>query len=551
MQDIFDQLLTYAKGIWIRKWIVILVAWLVCIVGWPVVMKLPDTFESSAQVYVDTDSLLKPLLKGIALETNPQQQVALMVRTLLSRPNLEKIARLTDLDLKAQTPEQFDRLLEDLKSEIAIKSASTEKRGRNQNQNLFTFSYSSYDPILAKNVVQSTLSTLVENTLGDKREDSDSAHEFLDRQIDEYEQRLVEAENQLKEFKRRNIGVMPGEQGDYYSRLERTKLALRDVELQLKESDIRYQSLNNQLKEERDAADSLTYNQADSNIKTSYDSRIEQMEGDLDQLKLKYTDRHPDIRETTRVLEDLVEKRKQELERIITEIKTTGVNRTVGYQELKFATAEAQAATRSLRVRADSHKARLLELEQKIHTIPEIEAELTALNRDYEITLEKYNELISRRESVQLSQSAEVTSDSFQFRVVEPPRVPSKATGPKRILLHSAVLAGGLVIGLGLAFLLGQARPVFFSSRQLNQITGLTVLGSVSKLHSVEVISRTRRNGFLFVFFGVSLVGLYGVILGLQINPALNQKLINHIPDISGAVSPYIDPILLKLKSML
>ncbi len=545
MQDILDQLLTYAKGIWIRKWIVILVAWLVCIVGWPVVMKLPDTYESTAQVYVDTDSLLKPLLKGIALETNPAQQIALMVKTLLSRPNLEKIARLTDLDLTAQTPEQFDELLEELKEEIIIKSTGTRKRNQ---KNLFTISYESYDPLLAKNVVQSTLSTLVENTLGDKREDSDSANEFLDRQIEEYEQRLVESENQLKEFKRRNIGLMPGAQGDYYSRLERTKLALRDVELQLKESDIRHQSLNNQLKEERHTANSL--NQTGANIQTSYDSRIEQMETSLDQLKLKYTDRHPDIRETARVLDDLVEKRQQEIEQITKEIKETGGNKTEVYQELKFATAEAEAVMRTLRVRAANHKARLAELEQKIHTIPEVEAELTALNRDYEITQDKYNELLDRRESIQLSQNAEVSADSFQFRVVEPPRVPTKATGPKRILIHSAVLSAGLCIGLGIAFLLSQMRPVFFSSKQLNQITGLTVLGSVSKLHSTDIIRRTRRNGFLFIFCGISLIGLYGVILGLQINPALNQKLINNIPDISAAASPYIDPILLKLKSL-
>jgi polysaccharide chain length determinant protein (PEP-CTERM system associated) len=548
MQDIFDQLLTYAKGVWIKKWVVILVAWLVCVVGWPVVMKMPDTYESTSQVYVDTESLLKPLLKGIALQTNPDQQIALMVRTLLSRPNLEKIARLTDLDLRVQTPEEFDELLTDLKEQINIKSAGT--RRRNQ-QNLFTISYQSSDPILAKNVVQSTLSTLVENTLGDKREDSDTANEFLDRQIEEYEQRLVEAENQLKEFKRRNIGLMPGEQGDYYARLERTKLELRDVELQLKEADIRYQSLASQLKEEKAAAAAFSKSSGESNISTSYDARIDQLEENLDQLRLKYTDKHPDIRETARVLEDLKQKRQVEIEEIASELQETGVSRSEIYQELRFATAEAEAAMRSLRVRAENHKLRLQELEKKIHTIPEVEAELSALNRDYNITLEKYNELLNRRESVQLSQNAEINADSFQFRVVDPPRVPTKATGPNRILFHSAVLGGGLMFGLGLAFLISQIRPVFFDTRQLNQVTGLTVLGSVTKLHSVDIIKKTRRNGFLFIFCAIGLIGLYGIILGLQINPALNQKLVNHIPDISAAVSPYLDPILVKLKSWL
>ena len=547
MQDIIEQLLTYARGIWVRKWLVILIAWLVCIVGWPVVLKMPDTYESTSQVYVDTDSLLKPLLKGIALQKDPSQQIALMVKTLLTRPNLEQIARLTDLDLKAQTPEAFDELIVDLKAGIKIKSAGTRRRGA---QNLFTISYNNSDPVLAKNVVQATLSTLVENTLGDKREDSDTAQEFLDQQLAEYERRLIDSEGKLKDFKRRNIGLMPGEQGSYYTRLERTKVELRNVELELKEAQIRYKSLKNQLDSETASAKTLTGSQAEGKLSTSYDSRIEQLEENLDQLKLKYTDKHPDLRETERVLKDLRGKRDKELEELLAEMRSTGVNQTDIYRELKFATAEAEAAMRSLGVRAESHRTRLTELQEKIHTIPEVEAELTALNRGYEITLEKYNELLNRKESVQLSQNAEVSADSFQFRVIDPPRVPTVATGPNRMLFLSAILVGGLGAGIGLVFLISQIRPVFFDTRQLSAITGVAVLGSVTKLHSVEVIRATRRNGLLFIIVGIGLIGMYGAIIGLQLKPELNEKIISHIPDFSDMAAPYINPIISKLKSL-
>ncbi|OMH25684.1 XrtA system polysaccharide chain length determinant [Motiliproteus sp. MSK22-1] len=547
MQDIIEQILTYARGIWVRKWLVLIIAWLVCIIGWPIVLKMPDTYESTSQVYVDTDSLLKPLLKGIALQKDPSQQIALMVKTLLTRPNVEQIARLTDLDLKARTPEEFDELLDNLKASITIKSAGTRRRGA---QNLFTISYSNSDPILAKNVVQATLSTLVENTLGDKREDSDTAQEFLDQQLAEYERRLIDSEGKLKEFKRRNIGLMPGEQGSYYTRLERTKVELRNVELELREAEIRYKSLKNQLDSETATAKSLTGSQAEGKLSSSYDSRIEQLEENLDQLKLKYTDKHPDLRETERVLKDLREKRDTELEELLAEMKSTGVNQTDIYRELKFATAEAEAAMRSLGVRAESHRNRLSELQQKIHTIPEVEAELTALNRGYEITLEKYNELLNRKESVQLSQNAEVSADSFQFRVIDPPRVPSVATGPNRILFHSAILAAGLGLGIGLVFLIGQIRPVFFDTRQLSVVTGVPVLGSVTKLHSMEVIRATRRNGLFFVVVGIGLIGMYGAIIGIQLNPELNERIINHIPDFSDKVAPYINPVISKLKSL-
>lgn len=538
MQEIIDQVLTYLKGVWVRKWYVILVAWMVCIIGWPVVLKMPSIYESKAQVHVDTQSLLKPILRGLTLQTNPDQEVQLMVRTLLIRPNLEKIARLTDLDLKATTPAQFDAIIGGLRGKIKIRSS---RAGR---QNLYTFSYTHSDPVQAKNIIQATLTTLVENTLGDKREDSDTATSFLDQQISDYEVRLVEAENRLKEFKRRNVGLAPGSQGSYYKRLEATKAELNSVELEYKEASIRYRSLLNQLTQEEVRSRSLSAKQVKSEIPTSYDSRIEDLERQLDQLKLKFTDKHPDIKETQRVIASLKERQSEERNNKYIDILNQGTQQTQIYQDLKFATAEAEAQMRSLSARATDHQARVKDLEEKVHTIPEIEAELVALNRDYKITQDKYNTLLERRESVRLSQKADVSADSFQFRVIEPPLVPSKPSGPNRILFLTAVTLFGLGAGVALAFLISQLRPIFFNTKQLNLVTGLPVFGSVTKLHSPEIIRRTRRNGILFVLASALLIGTYAGLLGIQLNPVLHDQLANNLPDIHNIVLPYIQPIL-------
>ncbi|MCW8883729.1 MAG: hypothetical protein OQK12_00575 [Motiliproteus sp.] len=546
MQDIIDQISTYLKGIWIKKWLVLLTAWLVCIVGWPVVLKLPDQYQAKAQIYIDSDSLLRPLLRGIALQTNPTQQINMMVKTLMTRPNLEKIARLTDLDLTTNTAAEFDELIKNLKSDIQLARAGRE--------NLYTITYESNDPVLAKNIVQSTLTTLVENTLGDKREDTDSAQGFLDQQIEEYEQRLNDTENQLKEFKRRNVGMMPGEQGDFYSRLERTKLDLRSVLLDLKEAETRYNSIKNQIEGEEPTfglVDSPV--QHNSQFSSKYDSRIDALESSLDQLKLKFTEAHPDIKEIKRTLEDLYQNRKSEQDEYSEALSSISegsnpLNKNPVYQELKISLAREQSNVRTLRVRAQSYQERVKELEKKIHTIPEVEAELKALQRGYSITQEKYNELLDRRESSQLSQKAEVTTDSFQFRVIDPPRVPTKPTGPNRFIFHTLILVIGVAAGTGLAFLISQIRPVFFNTKQLSLVTGVPVLGSVTKLHSDEIIHKTRRNGIFYIAFALALVGMYLTIIAIQLNPDLNQKLIGYIPDLSEQLAPVLDPIISKLK---
>ena len=103
MQEVIEQVLEYLKGIWIKRRYMMIATWLICPVGWLVVAQLENVYESEATVFADTQSILGPLLKGLTVETNTEAQIQLMVRTLLSRPNLERISRMTDLDVQANT----------------------------------------------------------------------------------------------------------------------------------------------------------------------------------------------------------------------------------------------------------------------------------------------------------------------------------------------------------------------------------------------------------------------------------------------------------------
>ena len=104
MQEIFDDLLDYLKGIWIKRRYIIISTWLICPIGWGIVSVMPNVYQSEARVFADTQSILAPLLKGLTVQTNPDIQINLMIKTLLSRPNLERISRMTDLDIQAETP---------------------------------------------------------------------------------------------------------------------------------------------------------------------------------------------------------------------------------------------------------------------------------------------------------------------------------------------------------------------------------------------------------------------------------------------------------------
>lgn len=507
MQELLYQILGYLKAIWSKRWHVMLVAWLICLIGWGVVYILPDQYESKAKIYIDTDSLLKPLLEGLTVEYNANQQITLMVRTLLTRPNVEKIIRLSDLDLHVNNDIELDSLIESLQKKIKF---SKSQKGRRA-PNVYDLSYISTKPEEAQTVLQSVITVFIENSIGDSKEDSNAAKKFLSQKVKEYEARLLKSENKLKEFKQKNSGMLPSSGQDYYARMEQAKSNLDESKLELSEAEKRQGAIRREL-----SNIVATLKSTGSNISTSYDERIETLNKNLDDMLLNYTENHPDVLASRRLLEGLKNKQQQK----ISELKKSpsgGVADTLesnaAYQELKIAYGEAKANTESLKVRVKEYDSRYKNLQKLINTIPEIEAQLTALNRGYDVIYKKYQEFLERRESASISESVDQTTESVQFKVLEAPRVESFPVGPDRILLSSAALFAGILGGLGFAFLISQIKPVVTSGRELSEIIGLPVFGVVSANDSP--VQRKRRSLMVFSYLSLSLVlfVVYGVLI--------------------------------------
>jgi polysaccharide chain length determinant protein (PEP-CTERM system associated) len=506
MQDIFEEVIDYLKGIWLKRRYIILSTWLICPAAWYFVASMPDVYKSEARVYVDTQSLLRPLLKGLTVETNPNTQIRLMVRTLLSRPNLERISRMTDLDVQANDSEEYEAILKHLKNNIKISSVGRE--------NIYTLSIEDKDPDMAKSIVRSALTVFIENTLGETRSDSDSAQKFLNNQIKEYENRLSDAEARLTSFKQKYSGILPQQSGGYYSKLNANKDKLKAIELDILENKTRLDSAKKQL-DQSIAANANNGNKIkhESSIQTTYDSRINDLEIQLDTLKLRYTDKHPDVIEVSRNLENLNKLRTAEIDKYLASnnentdsLKRLSANPVI--QEVQIQVNQLENLIASLNVRADDYRQRIIELENRVHTLPEIEAELIALNRGYNITKNKYEELLSRKETAQLAQQADETTDKIQFRVIDPPRKASKPSGPKRYILFAATTFLGFGVGIGMSFLMSQLNPVATSTTQLSKATGVPIFGVISANENLGLHRWHQKKTLIFIGSNVLLLGV-------------------------------------------
>ena len=504
MEELTTQLFVYLKGIWKYRWIAVTAAWIVAIAGWVIVYKLPDDYQASARIYVDTQNVLKPLMAGMTISPDLQQQVSIMSRTLISRPNVERVVRMVDLDIKAQDIKDQEKLVKGLMDNI--------KLGTTGRDNLFTIHYNNQNPRLAKDVVQSLLTIFVEGGLGDKKQDSSSAIRFIDEQIQSYEEKLIVGENNLKAFKQKNIGLMPQQGSDYYAQLSLAVEDLNKTKLELREAEQARDAIKRQITGDEPVLMVDQSDSASSIVNVELDSRIEILNKNLDTLRLNFTELHPDIISAKRLIAQLEERKKEEA-KLVKHSADPGKNYSPMLQQLNVALAEAEADVASMRARVEEYTSRYDRLKSLSNAVPQVEAELTQLNRDYQVNKSNYEKLLERRESAKISGELGSAADLMSFRIIDPPTVSDVPVGPDRTKLFSIVFLGSLLVGIGIAFVISQIRPTFHSQASLREITGRPILGSIPMIWTNQEKIKRKKRLYAFGLSLVSLLGLYGALM--------------------------------------
>lgn len=512
MNQQIQQLRGYVRMVWPYRWAALATVLAFSVMGWIYVYTLPNQYEVSAKIFVDTRSMLRPVLRGLAIDTRMLEDSAmLMRRTLLTRPNLEEVARRTDLDLKAQTSAQFDKIIEGLATRIQLSGT--------RDTDIFSITYTDRDAQQAKRVIDELLNIFLESTLGDTRKDTALTQRFLDQQIAEYERKLIEAEERLKEFKRKNMGVMPGTDSDYFGRLQANEAQLAEAKLALREAVNRREAIRRQLAGEEPVFGIMGDAAITSPELQHIEARIRGLQQRLDELLLNYTEKHPDVVAIKQTMETLEAEKAAELAALKEAgfgAQSVAADQNPVYQDMKVALAQADAEVAALETRVAEYEERGEELRKLVNTVPEVEAELKRLNRDYGLHKEQYEALIQRREATRIAEEADKTSDDIKLKVIEPPRVPLVPVGPDRLRLLGMVLFVSLGAGGGVAFLLSQLNPRVFSSDGLKQLTGLPVMGVVTLLQSDRQRAERRMELAVFSLMLLMVMAGYAALVALQ-----------------------------------
>jgi len=491
MSDIYQQVLYWINTVWRRRWPALAVIWFVCVSGWFLVISKPDTFTSTTSIFIDTQSILKPLLKGLAIDRDSAGEIEVMERTITNRQNLERVARMTDLDLGVTTRAEMENLVNSMRSRTWVDATGF----------LVSISFTDVSAERARDVVEAIATVFIEQNLGENRQEIEDARVFLDKQIAEYDAKLAEAEQRLANFQGEKLSALPDRQ-TYQFRLEELRTDLQTAEASLQRSLSRRTTLKQQIAGGPSSDTTL---------------EIFKIEEEMKDLLTRFTAQHPDVIALQRRLDELKDKQRAETAAVAgapasgsgpTSVRLAGAD----YFQLKSMLAEEEANVAVHTDQVRQLRSKLDRMEYLSAQVPIVEAELARLNRDYDVIKQKHSELVSRREQAIISQEKEVGTDRIKFQIVDPARVASQPNGPPRTMLLTAVLLVGLIAGSGFAVFLSIINETYNDPQRLRQAFNLPLLGVVAPVRTATEQTLAVANHMSFVtVLGVLLAG-YAVL---------------------------------------
>ncbi|HTH17507.1 MAG TPA: XrtA system polysaccharide chain length determinant [Magnetospirillum sp.] len=486
------------RACWRWRWVMLRTAWVVAVCGWMGVATLPDQYQAATRIYVETENLLVPLLRNIAIQADVQSHVEVMQRTLLNRNNVIHVLQEVGLSASGATEIQREEAYLALQRSVTVTA---------EGRNLFSVSYRNRSPETARKVVESLLAIFVDSTLGRNRSKMEGARAFIETQIAEYETQLKQAELRLADYKGKHAEVLTAIGTNFAARMEAAREEESAARIKVQEITATRDQLHQSLGQVPEYVSTESSPQVMVGNSGSPQARIIQMEAELAALRARYTDAHPDVVAASRALAlARADLGGQASRPVASRIQTPNVV----HQQLKLRLVQAESELATARSRHQVATETLKRLAGMGEVAPRIEAELADLNREYGVLKGKYEDLLNRRESARISEAAESSGDKVQFRVIEEPHVLARPAAPNRLLLNSGVLAVALLAAAGMGFLMHRIDDSVHSRETLSEEFGVRVLGALPVIEGYRRAKRQHWRGF-----AAASAGLFAVYLAM------------------------------------
>ena len=500
MNSLYDEFRVALHSVWTRRWLVLAVAWGICILGWLAIASIPNRYDSRARLLVDVNEILP----DDAQIGGARPQIDQIRETLTSARNMEKVAATTGL-LPAGANErekagavamlqknikvvpQQDNIFE-ITSSVAVGSLSDADNAK-----------------LASGVLDSLITVFRDDQLRGGRMNAREGLKFLDAQIADREKALREVEARRGAFEAQNIGLIPGGAGSPAQRVDAARAELSQIDSQLVSAQAQLAAANGQL-----ASTPQSIPGAGGGVGGGVArQQLAGAQNELSSMRARgLTDAHPDII----ALKSQIASLKAMADREGAGGGGGGMQNPA-YASLAAMRAERQATVSALSARKGQLMGDITKITTQQIQNPGIAAEYDRINGEYTALKAQYDKLLAQREQVRLRGEVQTETDAIKIELLDPPSKPTSPAAPNRPLFLTLVLLAGIGGGIGAAFGLGQVRTSYATAAKLERASGLPVIGSITEVVTAERHLDRRKKLVWLAGGGGALIGLYALLL--------------------------------------
>ncbi len=492
-----------------RRWVIMIPLLAAMLLGIFKGITLPRVYQAETLILVEPQRVPTNYVKSV-VSIDINDRISTISQQVMSRTNIEKI--IADYNLYAE-PEQQNMYLEDKLEAVRAKIGVNVTRTRG-GADAFSLSFKGTEPQKVMRIANTLASYFIDENLKVREEQASGTSNFLEEELKLKKSELEKMENNLKNYRIKHMGGLP-EQLD-------TNLRILDrlhEEYNLKQAEIRERKY--QLALAKKQADIFSDSQGDiaSGLDLEADSGsadIAELESQIDRLKLRYTDKHPDIVKLKSMIAKIKEK---EQEASTADDSEKGSQETAGNESAPmdiFNSAGIQNQGLEFEMKKLESEVKKLEYKIKHHTqlvedTPTREQELLSLNRDYQNVKEAYNSLLQRKLEAGIAVNMERKQKGEQFRVIDYAKLPEKPISPDMRKLFALMIICGLGIGGGLSFVLEYFDHSYRDAQSVEEDFSYHVLAVIPTIadrrkafmQKLNTISSVMMAGATLMVFGV------------------------------------------------
>lgn len=501
MNSLYDELRVALHSVWIRRWLVLAVAWGICILGWLAIASIPNRYDSRARLLVDVNEILP----GEAQLGGGRAQIDQIRETLTSARNMEKVAATTGLLPAGANERDKANVVAMLQKNIKVVP---------QQDNIFEITSSvavgslsdADNAKLASGVLDSLITVFRDDQLRGGRMNAREGLKFLDAQIADREKALREVEARRAAFEAQNIGLVAGGAGSPAQRVDAARAELNQIDSQLVAAQAQLAAANGQL-----ASTPPTIPGVGGVGGGVARQQLAGAQNELSAMRSRgLTDAHPDVI----ALKSQIASLKAQADREGS--GGGGGMQNPAYASLAAMRAERQATVSALTARKSQLTSDIARITAQQIQNPGIAAEYDRINGEYTAFKAQYDKLLAQREQVRLRGEVQTETDAIRIELLDPPSKPTSPAAPNRPLFLTLVLLAGLGGGVGAAFGLSQVRTSYATAARLERASGLPVIGSITEVVTAERQLDRRKKLVWLAGGGGALVGLYALLLVVE-----------------------------------